>query len=175
MPEQFVTNSSLLRFEFPARGSKPPVIMKWYEGGLQPENRPEWLMDELPNNGMIMVGSEKSVRTGGRPNDSRLVMPEEEWKVYQENPSEPVIPRIPDESPHHEWLNAIKGSGPMPVSDFNYASRLTEMALMGVLAQRFDTRIEFDAKSMKITNHPELNQYVKEPVRKGWEYGEDLW
>jgi len=175
MPEQFVTNSSILRFEFPARGNNPPVIMKWHEGGLQPDNRPEWLMDEMSNNGMIMVGSEKSVRTDGRPNDSRLVMPEEEWKVYQENPSEPVIPRIPDESPHHEWLNAIKGSGPMPVSDFNYASRLTEMALMGVLAQRFDTRIEFDAKNMEITNHTELNQYLKEPVRKGWEYGEDLW
>ena len=63
----------------------------------------------------------------------------------------------------------------MPVSDFDYASGLTEMALVGVLAQRFDTRIEFDSESMKITNHPELNQYVMEPVRKGWEYGEDLW
>jgi len=175
MPEKFVTNSSVLRFEFPARGDKPPVIMKWFEGGKQPENYQDWGMDELPNNGMIMIGSEKSIRTGGRPNDSRLVMAKEEWEAYQENMPEPVIPRVPDESPHHEWLNAIKGIGPMPVSDFYYASRLTEMALVGVLAQRFDTRIEFDAENMKITNHPELNRYVKEPVRKGWEYGEDLW
>ena len=28
---------------------------------------------------------------------------------------------------------------------------------------------------MKITNRPELTQYLKDPVRKGWEYGEDLW
>ena len=174
MPESFVTNKSILRFEFPARGTKPPVILKWYEGDLQPENRPEWMMDSLGGNGMIMVGSETSVRTGGRPNDARLVMPNEEWEAYRNDPPEPVIPRIPNESPHHEWLDAIKGNGPLPGSDFNYASRLTEMASVGVLAQRFDKRIEFDAESMEITNHPELNQYVKEPVRPGWEYGEDL-
>ena len=174
MPESFVTNQSILRFEFPERGNRPPVILKWYEGGLQPENRPEWRMESLGGNGMVMVGSGTSVRTGGRPNDSRLVMPDEEWEAYWNNPPDPVIPRIPNESPHHEWLDAIKGNGPMPGSDFNYASRLTEMALVGVLAQRFDKRIEFDAENMKITNHPELNQYVKEPVRPGWEYGEDL-
>ena len=28
---------------------------------------------------------------------------------------------------------------------------------------------------MQITNRPELNQYLKEPVREGWSYGEDLW
>ena len=173
MPESFVTNESILRFEFPARGNKPPVILKWHDN-LQPENRPEWLMEKMPGNGMIMVGSEKSIATGGRPNDSRLIMPAEEWEEYMKNPPEPVIPRIPNQSPHEEWLNAIKGDGPMPGSTFDYGSRLTEMSLIGVLAQRFDTRIEFDAESMEITNHPELNKYVKEPVREGWEYGEDL-
>jgi hypothetical protein len=28
---------------------------------------------------------------------------------------------------------------------------------------------------MKITNRPELNAFIKEPARKGWEAGEDLW
>jgi hypothetical protein len=49
------------------------------------------------------------------------------------------------------------------------------MALIGVLAQRFDTRIEYDAANMKVSNHPELDAYIKEPARKGWEYGENLW
>jgi hypothetical protein len=44
-----------------------------------------------------------------------------------------------------------------------------------VIAQRFNTTIEWDAKAGLITNHPELNAFVKEPVRKGWEYGEELW
>jgi hypothetical protein len=43
-----------------------------------------------------------------------------------------------------------------------------------VLAQRFNTRIEWDAQAGRITNRPELNSFVKEPVREGWSYGETL-
>ena len=175
MPESFVTSKSVLRFEFPARGNKPPITLKWHEGGLQPENRPEWLMESLPKNGMIMVGSKNSVKTGGRPNDSQIIMSPEELEEFNKNPTEPSIARIPNENQYYEWLNAIKGNGPMPGSNFEYSTRLTEMALVGVLAQRFDTRIEFDSEKMEITNHPELNVYLKEPVRDGWKYGDELW
>jgi hypothetical protein len=51
---------------------------------------------------------------------------------------------------------------------------MSEVALLGVLAQRFGGRIEWDAKNMRITNRPELNVFVKEPVRAGWEAGHDL-
>jgi len=30
------------------------------------------------------------------------------------------------------------------------------------------------AKAARITNHPELNAFVKEPAREGWRYGELL-
>jgi hypothetical protein len=46
--------------------------------------------------------------------------------------------------------------------------------LLGVLAQRFNTRIEWDAQAGRITNRPELNAFVKEPTREGWRYGENL-
>ena len=68
-----------------------------------------------------------------------------------------------------------QATGPEPGSNFTYSAKLTEIILLGVLAQRFNTRIEWDAKAGRITNHPELNAFVKEPARKGWEYGEDLW
>ncbi|MEI6175853.1 MAG: hypothetical protein WCS43_03095 [Verrucomicrobiota bacterium] len=71
-------------------------------------------------------------------------------------------------------MRAIKGEGPEPGSNFNYSAKLTEIILLGVLAQRFNTRIEWDAANARITNHPELNAFVKEPVREGWEYGEKL-
>jgi len=38
-----------------------------------------------------------------------------------------------------------------------------------------NTRIEYDEKKMKVTNHKDYDKYIKEPVRKGWSYGEDLW
>ena len=173
-PEGFVPDQSILSFDFAARGTKPPVTLKWYEGGLKPENRPEWGLKEMPGSGMIMVGDKVSLMTGGRPNDPRLLLPEEDWKSFQNNKPAQTIPRV-EGGPRAEWFAAIKGTGPMPGSVFEYGARLTEMSLIGVLAQRMNTRIEYDAENMKVTNHPEFDIYIKEPVRKGWEYGEELW
>lgn len=65
--------------------------------------------------------------------------------------------------------------GPRPGSNFDYAADLTEMILLGTLAQRTGKRIEYDAELMKVTNHNGCDGYIKEPVRKGWEYGEEVW
>ena len=174
-PAGFLPDQSVLRFEFPARGTKPPATLTWHEGGKKPEIRPEWKLDELTGSGMIMIGEKQSIITGGRPNDARLMMPKDEWENWKANEMpEATIPRI-DGGPQKEFLDAIKGDGPLPGSNFDYATRLTEMASVGVLAQRFNTRIEYDDKNMKVTNHPEMDKYIKEPVRKGWEYGEEVW
>ena len=59
-------------------------------------------------------------------------------------------------------------------TDDQWQARLTEIILLGVLAQRFNTRIEWDAKACRVTNHPELNAFIREPAREGWNCGEDL-
>jgi len=174
-PAGFLPDQSIIRFEFPKREDKVPATLKWYEGGLKPENRPEWKLDELPGSGMIMVGEKQNIITGGRPNNAQLMMPKDEWENWVANEMpEPTIPRVLD-GPQKEFLDAVKGDGPLPGSSFDYAAELTEMASVGVLSQRFNTRIEYDAKNMKASNHPELDIYIKEPVRKGWEYGEKVW
>jgi len=66
-----------------------------------------------------------------------------------------------------QWADAIKG-GPKPGSSFEYSGPMTETCLLGVLAERFGGRIEWDAEKMEITNRPELNAYVKETPRQGW-------
>lgn len=173
--EGYVSDHSQLEFNFAARGNKPAVKLHWYEGGLKPEIRPEWEVDELPGSGMIMVGSKKSLGTGGRPNQPKLLGSDEEWMEFTKAIPKKTIPRVDEENPQAEFIKAIKGDGAKPGSSFDYSARLTEMASVGVMAQRFDTRIEYDAKNMKVTNHPEFDQYIKEPVRDGWAYGEDLW
>ncbi|MCF6357317.1 MAG: Gfo/Idh/MocA family oxidoreductase [Draconibacterium sp.] len=174
-PAGFLPDQSIIRFEFPKRGSKPATTLKWYEGGLKPENRPEWKLDKLPDSGMIMIGEKQNIITGGRPNNAQLMMPKDEWEnwVANEMPT-PTIARIKG-GPVKEFLDAIKNDGPLPGSNFNYSAELTEMAAVGVLSQRFNARIEYDAKNMKVTNHPEFDKYIKEPVRKGWKYGEEVW
>ncbi len=170
--EGFVPKRSAISYQFPARGNKPPVTLNWFEGGLKPPNQPEWGLKKLPDSGMIMVGDKLSLMTGGRPNSPQL-LPEHVWEDFRKNPPPETIPRIKG-SHWNEWAQAVKGESPMPVSTFDYGAELTEMALLGVLAQRFNTRILWDTQKMRVTNHPDLNSYVKEPVRKGWEYGEEF-
>jgi hypothetical protein len=169
----FVSDQAVIRWDFPARGNKTPVTMRWHEGGLKPEIRPEWKVEKLPGSGMIMVGDKQCLITGGRPNEPRLLMPMPEWEAYKSQLPAQTIPRTFEENPQREWIDAIK-NGKVPGSNFDYATQLVEMSLTGVLAQRFNTRIEYDAKNMKVTNHPELDVYIKEPARAGFSYGENL-
>lgn len=169
----FISDKAVIRWDFPARGNKPPVKMRWHEGGIKPEIRPEWNVEKLPGSGMIMVGDKQCLITGGRPNEPRLLMPMAEWEAYKPKLPAQTIPRTFDENPQREWAEAIK-HGKVPGSNFDYATQLVEMSLTGILAQRFNTRIEYDAKNMKVTNHPELDAYIKEPARSGWIYGENL-
>ena len=78
-----------------------------------------------------------------------------------------------DETPVQEWIDAIKNDY-LPESNFNYSADLTEMALIGTLSQRFGARIIYDTENMKITNRPDIDSYIKETVREGWEYGNSL-
>jgi hypothetical protein len=46
---------------------------------------------------------------------------------------------------------------------------LTETVLLGVLAQRAPgRRLEWDRKTLKVKNLPELNAHVHKTYRKGW-------
>ncbi len=173
--KDFISDHSQLQFNFPARGNKAPVRLQWFEGGVRPASRPEWYLDELPGSGMIMVGDEASIMTGGRPNKPQLLGSFEKVSDFKNNMPPKTIPRVAEEDPQGEWIRAIKGDGPKNGSPFSYGADLTEMALVGVMAQRFATRIEYDAEQMKVTNHPNFDQYIKEPVREGWSYGEELW
>ena len=169
----FIADESVTHFHFGARGKKPPVSLKWYEGGEKPKIRPEWGIKEFDRSGMIMIGDKKTLLTGGRPNKPRLLVSPEEWEAFQKNPPEKTIPRVYEEGPVQEWVDAIKDNS-LPGSHFGYAAELTEMALVGVLAQRFAAKIQYDADQMKITNRPDIDAYIKEPSREGWSYGENL-
>ena len=126
----FVATESVVTWQFGARGNKAPVTMKWYEGFEKPAVRPEWGIDELPGGGMIMIGDKKTLITGGRPNDPRLLVPEEEMEDFLKNAPEQTIPRVGEEKPVQEWIDAIKNNT-LPGSNFDYSASLMEMAQVG--------------------------------------------
>ena len=159
-------------YQFPARGSRPPVKLTWFEGpGKKPGVPQRWEDDPkkpgLPERGMFMLGEKNTLFAPiGRPDSPRLlgtaVMEE-----FKKNRPPATIPRVLG-GPMKEWLNAIAKSGPMPGSNFEYSVPLSEMVLLGVVAVRTGKRIEWDAKAGKITNDPSLNRYITVTARDGW-------
>jgi predicted dehydrogenase len=159
-------------YKFPARGKRPPVVLKWFEGnGQKPPMPARWEDDPkkpgLPERGMFMVGEKNTLFAPiGRPDSPRLlgtaVMEE-----FKKNRPAPTIPRVVG-GPLKEWLDAIAKTGPMPGSNFEYSVPLSEMVLLGVVAVRTGKKLEWDAKAGKITNDTSLNKYIKVSARDGW-------
>jgi predicted dehydrogenase len=175
--EGVIPAGSRVRYHFPAKGERGPVTLTWFDG---PQ---DWSkvgrIDKFGagdathlGRACWMIGSKGLLGCGthaGRP----LLLPNEVRGEWKKNPPAETIPRV-EGGPFREWLRSIKGEGPEPGSNFDDSARLTEIILLGVIAQRFNTRIEWDAEAGRITNQPELNVWIKEPVREGWGYGEAL-
>lgn len=157
--------ASIITYDFPAWGTHPPVRMTWYEGGLMPPTPAEIPAGrKLHDNGVLYVGSK-----GKMHHSSHGGMPEV-WPVELQEEAKKIAASIPRSPGHYEeWLLACKG-GPKPVSNFNYSGPLTEIVLLGVLAQRAPgIPLHWDSDNLKVKNSPELNEFVHADYRKGWE------
>ena len=154
---------SVIRYEFPARGEKPPVSLTWYDGGKQPS--PDIIGEKsLPKNGSLIVGSKATIAfQEWNPNGFRVLAKGKE--VTYEDP-DPIFPRVGD-NPYKEWINACKG-GSLCLSNFEYSVPLTEMVLLGNVALRAGRKIDWDAENLKAKGHPEADQLIRSNPRKGW-------
>jgi predicted dehydrogenase len=152
-------------YEFPARGSKPPVKLTWYDGGMFPPTPPELGEGEKLNGegGAIMVGTKGKVMYDTYGLRSRL-LPDSLQKSVGDPPK--TLPRI---TTSHEtnWSNACKGIG-QASTPFAYAARLTEVMLLGVVALRAGGKIHYDGANMRVTNSREGNDLLKREYRRGW-------
>jgi predicted dehydrogenase len=156
--------AAIIYYDFPARGTLPPVRMIWYDGGLMPATPVEVPAGQgLPGNGVLYVGSEGKMYHGSHGGMPQLLPAALHEKANQ-------VAKTIERSPGHyeEWLAACKGGKP-PVDAFDYSGPLTETVLLGVLSLRAPgRRLEWDSANQKVTNAPELNQYVHIEYRKGW-------
>ncbi len=151
-------DASIVRYEFPARGTMPPVKLTWYDGGLKPP-RPAELEKErnLPANGVIFIGDKGVIMDGRLIPDSKMT----------DLPRPPkTIPRITG-THEQNWIDACKG-GPPACSNFDYAGPLTEVVLLGNIAVRTEGQLEWDGANMKITNNPQANELLRRNYRDGW-------
>jgi len=157
--------ASTCHYKFPALGSRPPLDLFWYDGGIRPP-RPDCLEPgrDLPSRGgSLLVGDEGAILSGTWSASPRII-PEKKMREYEL--PEPTITR--SRGHRRDWIDACKG-GPPASSNFDYGARLTEIVLLGVVAIRTGTTLHWDGPNMRATNAPQLDPIIHGHFRKGWE------
>jgi predicted dehydrogenase len=188
--ERYPTGSRV-RWDMPARGDMPALKVYWYEG-LNPtttekpsgnlravkgdaRNFPQLLLDlrkQYPDEGLdagdsgtLYVG-EKGVIFTGTYGDKMHVVP---WEKMRETKApEKSLPR--PKNVFADFLDAVREGRKDTAVPFDYGTRLTEFAILGNLAMKAgaNKKVMWDGPNMKVTNLPELNEWVKRPYREGW-------
>ena len=167
MTREMYPEWSIIRFDYKARGAKPPLSIYWYDGGKVPPP-PISLPVEAPapgaqplrggGGGMVWIGTKGSYPIGrgpflGKQTDPYPTAPERDWGRVEV---------------HQDWVTAVKANKPAPCN-FAYAGPFTEAYLLGNIALRIGHRIEWDPKAFRITNCREANQYLTREYRRGWD------
>jgi predicted dehydrogenase len=162
-PDKEVTCPWLIaRYEYPARGSQPPLKLTWYHGGKRPPF-PECSKESWDSAGSYFIGEKGNlIASYGK----HKLLPEKDFAGFI-----PPTPTIPDSIGHHkEWIEAIKNGGPT-TCNFDYSGALTESVLLGNVAYRTGKKLLWDPVKLKATNCPEADEFIQHRYRKGWALG----
>jgi Oxidoreductase family, NAD-binding Rossmann fold/Oxidoreductase family, C-terminal alpha/beta domain len=167
-------SATMTVYEFPSRppaeksgmqGKLPPVKLTWYDGGLMPP-KPEELGEEELNKGggALLIGSKGKLLHETYGANPRLLP-----KSLHDSFGEPAkkLPRIPNQQHELNWVAAAQGKADASCP-FEYAARLTETMLLGVVALRAGKKIEYDGANMRVTNVTAANDFLKREYRTGW-------
>ncbi len=158
--------ASMVRYEFPARGKRPPVKLTWTDGRLLPQLPDAFEPGrKLPGSGALFIGDKGCIVHGSHGAGGLRIVPEVQMKAYKQ--PEKTIPRVRD-GHEGDWLRACKDGKPAS-SSFEYGGALTEMVLLGMVAIRAkDQNLDWDARAGKFTNNDQANELLRIDYRDGW-------
>jgi predicted dehydrogenase len=190
--DEWYPTGSRVRWDIPARGDMPPLKAYWYEGFKKDakgnpaddpkaargegRNFPPLLIElqkqypdeemDRPDSGTLYVG-EKGILYTGTYGGKMHILPLEKMQQITQPPR--TLPR--PENVMADFLNACRAGRTETAASFDYGAQLTEYSLLGNLAQHAGVgkKVQWDGPGMKVTNLPELNQWLSRPYRKGWQ------
>jgi hypothetical protein len=179
---QFIfPQASTLLFKFPARDGMPPVDLTWYDGV---KNLPPLPADfggavvdpniPPPSGGSVgktlppgkVIYGEGLTFKGGTHGATLQIIPESKAKEMASKL--PPVPKSPSNH-YRNFLLACKGEEKCR-SSFAVAGPLSQVLVLGVMAQRLNTKLIFDRATKQITNNKLANELLAgAPPRKDWE------
>jgi predicted dehydrogenase len=168
MFEETAPKQSRVQYDFPATAKRPAIKVVWRDGSIWPArpaelgDKEQWPIGEV--GGQMWVGSEGAMVTDAYGDSLRILNPTRHAQ-WVKSPPKPTYQRSP--GAYAEWINAITGKGPAPLSNFvEYSGPLTEMVLHGCLAVRSGRILEL-APDGSITT-PLPPEWLAPTYRAGW-------
>jgi hypothetical protein len=146
-------------FKIPANDWRPEVKLSWYQGGALPEAPTDQALRGVGHGAMFTGSKGVLVADFG----SHVIIP----------PGTPRDARLSRQGVkggfdfQGEWLAACKG-GPEPSCNFDYAGKMIEMMMLGLVAYRTGKELDYDGKAGRVTNSPEGNDSLRRKYRDGW-------
>ena len=158
--------SQIIKWVFPATKDRPGFSVFWYDGGKRPKSPPE-VSGKLPATGCLVYGTKGKMLLHGDYNERPKLIPDQRNREFGR--PKVIHPRSPGY--YQEFMMAASGEKPWdyPGSNFTYAGNLTSVILLGNLAGRLGTKLEFDIKNKTCTNNTDANDLMWRTPRKGWE------
>lgn len=178
----FYPQATTLDFKFPKRKGMPALTISWYDGvDNLPELPENYGESELASNipaastGQIekrklnpgkIIYSKDLIFKGGSHGSTLSILPSKNAEKVMKN-----LPEVPESTSNHfkNFLLACKGEEKTR-SPFEVSGPLSQVFVLGTLAQRLNTKLTFDRDTQQITNHTVANELLQgPPPRKGWE------
>lgn len=153
-------------FEHPANDWRGPIRVSWYQGGVMPTSPKPYVDLKAIDHGAMFKGSKGFVIADF---GSRIVLPfgdESDLTYYKPRSPGKALPPVGHFQ--KQWLNACKNPSLKTACDFEYSGNMIEQMLLGLVAYRAGTKIEYDAKSGRVTNNAEANRFLGRAYRPGW-------
>lgn len=136
--------------------------------------RHEWMPDteKLDRGGGVIIIGEKGILLHETYGKNPRIYPESLMEAAKKVPQkyERIVTDDKGNALHRvNFAKACKGQA-KPSSPFEYASKLTETMVLGIVALKTGqgVQIKYDGEVGKVTNVDSANQYLGREYRKGW-------
>ena len=167
-PSEFIfPQATTIRFDFAARREMPPVEVFWYDGV---NNRPplpaELGAATLTEREGKFIYSKSLVFKGGTHGDTLRIIPEDRMREMSAS-----LPKIGGGFSDHATNFVLACQGKEETrSPFHISGPLTQVFLLGIVAQRLGGRLSFDPARRQFADNAEANRLLAGPApRPGWE------
>jgi hypothetical protein len=147
----------------PANEWRPAFRLHWYQGGMMPVPPDPKVDLKKVDHGAMFIGT-KGFLVSGFDKSNLYPLPGGDLSHYTPRPKEKQLP--PMGSFQGEWIKACKGDR-KTTCNFDYAGKLIETMLLGLVAYRVGKKLTYDGKT-GTTGDPEADKLLRRDYRPGW-------